>query len=140
MTRPSFCTRASEIVYITPPTANHAPPGYHMLVIKNSNGVPSVASWLRLDSSANLTPGTVAGKVTDSATSSAILGASVAYSGGATTTDGNGDYSFESVFPGEHTFTASASGYASQLESQTVTSGGIFTLNFALAAPGTIVG
>jgi hypothetical protein len=35
-----------------PPNANYAPPGYYMLVVTDSKGVPSVASWARVDSTA----------------------------------------------------------------------------------------
>ncbi|MGH2706799.1 MAG: galactose oxidase-like domain-containing protein, partial [Actinomycetota bacterium] len=33
----------------TPSNGNIAPPGYYMLVIKDANGVPSPARWIRLD-------------------------------------------------------------------------------------------
>jgi hypothetical protein len=32
-----------------PENSNHAPPGYYMLFLINSNGVPSIAEWMRAD-------------------------------------------------------------------------------------------
>ena len=37
---------------VAPPSANVAPPGYYMLFLINDAGVPSVASWVRIDPSA----------------------------------------------------------------------------------------
>jgi hypothetical protein len=31
-----------------PPDGNHAPPGWYMLFILSSSGVPSVASWVQV--------------------------------------------------------------------------------------------
>ena len=51
---------------IGPASGGIAPPGDYMLIIKNSAGVPSVASWVRIGTTGGLQPGTVAGRVTDS--------------------------------------------------------------------------
>jgi hypothetical protein len=32
----------------SPPNANYAPPGWYMLFLVNSTGVPSVASWVQV--------------------------------------------------------------------------------------------
>ena len=37
---------------VSPPNANVAPPGYYMLFLLNSQGVPSVAKWVRIDPTA----------------------------------------------------------------------------------------
>ena len=37
---------------VSPPNARVAPPGYYMLFLLNSQGVPSVARWVRLDPTA----------------------------------------------------------------------------------------
>ncbi len=37
---------------IAPPSANVAPPGYYMLFLLDEDGVPSVASWIKVDPSA----------------------------------------------------------------------------------------
>jgi galactose oxidase-like protein/carboxypeptidase family protein/flagellar hook capping protein FlgD len=123
-----------------PANSNLAPPGYYMLVIRNASGVPSVASWIRIDSSGNLAPGTISGRVTATGSGNGIAGASVSYNGGATTSDAAGNYLLGNVPPGEHIVTASASGYASISKSETVTPGSTSMLDFELAPPGRIVG
>ena len=47
----SFTAGAGSLTVTAPPNANIAPPGYYMLFILNSNGVPSVASSILLSSS-----------------------------------------------------------------------------------------
>ena len=81
---------------------------------------------------ANTTPGSITGHVTDSSTGAAISGATVSYSGGSTTTDSSGSYSFSSVPAGSYTLTASQSGYNSQTGSVSVTAGAGSTLNLQL--------
>src|SRR5215469_2494936 len=41
-------TSTTELTVTAPPDGNHAPPGWYMLFIVNSHGVPSVASWVRV--------------------------------------------------------------------------------------------
>src|SRR5216683_401341 len=48
----SFTAGSGTLTVTAPPTANIAPPGYYMLFILNSAGVPSVASFILLNSSA----------------------------------------------------------------------------------------
>ncbi|NJO94070.1 MAG: DUF1929 domain-containing protein [Hydrococcus sp. RM1_1_31] len=45
----TFSTTSGGLSLQAPPNANIAPPGYYMLFIVNSNGVPSVAKFVRLD-------------------------------------------------------------------------------------------
>ena len=52
----SFTAGAGSLTVTAPPNANVAPPGYYMLFILNSNGVPSVASSLLLSSSSTPAP------------------------------------------------------------------------------------
>jgi Domain of unknown function (DUF1929)/Carboxypeptidase regulatory-like domain len=136
----TFTQNGNTLTATAPANGNLAPPGYYMLVIKDSKGVPSVASWVRIDSAANMSPGTITGTVTDSGTHSPIAGATVSYSGGSTTTNGSGNYTLANVPAGEHVITASKSGYATVSKPQTVTGGGTATLDFALSPPGTIIG
>ncbi|HYM82330.1 MAG TPA: carboxypeptidase regulatory-like domain-containing protein [Candidatus Limnocylindria bacterium] len=124
----------------TPANSNLAPPGYYLLVIRKTNGVPSVASWIRLDSTGNLSPGTIRGRVTALGNGSAIAGATVTYNGGSTTTNVVGDYVLSNVSPGEHSVTAAAPGYGNRTSSVTVVPGGTSTLDFQLSAPARIVG
>jgi PKD repeat protein len=44
----SFTTSGTSLNVTAPPSANHAPPGYYMLIVTNAQGVPSVAKWVRL--------------------------------------------------------------------------------------------
>lgn len=103
--------------------------------------VPSMAEFF----GANTTPGSITGHVTDSSTGAAISGATVSYSGGSTTTDSSGSYTFCNVPAGTYNLTASQSGYNSQTGSVTVTAAAGATLNFQLtpmstSGPGTISG
>ncbi|MEP7189466.1 MAG: carboxypeptidase regulatory-like domain-containing protein, partial [Roseiflexaceae bacterium] len=136
----TFSQAGNTLTATAPPNANYAPPGFYMLVVKDSKGVPSVAKFVRVDSAANLVPGTLTGKVTDSATSNPIQGATVAYAGGSTSTDAGGNYTFNNVAPGEVLVTFSKIGYATISRTQTVAGGATATLNVALTPPGTIVG
>jgi Domain of unknown function (DUF1929)/Kelch motif/Galactose oxidase, central domain len=38
----------SDLTVTGPPDGNHAPPGWYMMFILNSSGVPSVASWIQV--------------------------------------------------------------------------------------------
>jgi len=79
------------------------------------------------------TMGTVTGKVTDAVSSTPIAGATVAAgpnSNITTTTDGNGDYTFQ-VLQGSQSISASKILYYTQTKTDTVTSGTI-TVSFAL--------
>ena len=44
----TFTTSAGTLSVTSPPNANHAPPGWYMLFLVNSTGVPSVASWVQV--------------------------------------------------------------------------------------------
>ena len=80
-----------------------------------------------------VTTGAISGKVTDSVSTAAISGATVAITGGAsTTTDTSGNYTLSSVAAGTYTVTASATGYTSGSASVSVTAGSTTTQNFAL--------
>ena len=39
---------SSGLTATSPSDSNHAPPGWYMLFILNSAGVPSVASWVKV--------------------------------------------------------------------------------------------
>ncbi len=45
----TFTLGTGQITATAPASGNYAPPGYYMLVIVNSNGVPSVMRFLDLD-------------------------------------------------------------------------------------------
>jgi hypothetical protein len=44
----SFTTSGGTLLVTSPPNANYAPPGWYMLFLVNSTGVPSVASWVQV--------------------------------------------------------------------------------------------
>jgi PKD repeat protein len=43
-----FTASGNQLTVDAPPSANHAPPGYYMIVVVDSKGVPSVARWIHL--------------------------------------------------------------------------------------------
>ncbi|MEO7332303.1 MAG: carboxypeptidase regulatory-like domain-containing protein, partial [Gemmatimonadales bacterium] len=84
------------------------------------------------------TTGSITGTVTDSGTSLAIAGATVAISGGAsTTTLSSGVYTLSGLSPATYSVTASATGHSPSSATVTVTAGNTATQNFALTASGT---
>jgi hypothetical protein len=135
----TFSANGNTLTVSGPASGGIAPPGYYMLVVKDNKGVPSIAKWVRVDSAANLQPGTIMGKVIDGA-GSPISGATVSFSGGSTATDANGDYTLNDVLPGEQLVTVSKNGFASVSKSQIVVGGQSSSLNFTLTPPGTITG
>jgi hypothetical protein len=52
----SFTTGNGVLNVTAPPNGNIAPPGYYMVFILNANGVPSLASFVQLSSSASAPP------------------------------------------------------------------------------------
>lgn len=83
------------------------------------------------------TTGTLAGTVTDAATSAPITGATVAVEGGpSTATDSTGAYSISGLAPATYSVTASASGFLDSTQSAEIIAGLTSTVNFALTASG----
>lgn len=87
--------------------------------------------------------GNVTGKVTDTS-NNPIVGASVSFGGGSTSTDSTGTYSFTNIPAGTIQLVASATGYQSVTQNVTVTGGTSTTANFTLTptsgSPGTVTG
>jgi hypothetical protein len=81
-------TAGTGILNVTgPPNGNIAPPGYYMLFILNSAGVPSVAAMVQVSLAANDVPPT--GTITNPASNVSIsAGQSVSYSGTGNDPDG----------------------------------------------------
>jgi hypothetical protein len=79
-----------------------------------------------------LPTGTITGSVVDSVSMSPVSAATVTDSVGSTTTDSSGAYTLINVVVGTYTVTASASGYASQSEPVTVSTGVTVTQDFSL--------
>jgi hypothetical protein len=82
------------------------------------------------------TTGSIAGHVTDAGTSAAIAGATVAISGGpSTTTDSSGAYLFSGLAPATYSLTASKTGYTTSAPASVTVTAGTTALNdFALTA------
>ena len=94
----SFSVGSGVLNVTGPPNGNIAPPGYYMLFILNSAGVPSVASIVRVSVAGTDLPPT--GTITNPASNVTITaGQSVSYSGTGTDPDGTiSGYSWS--FPG----------------------------------------
>jgi hypothetical protein len=79
--------------------------------------------------------GTISGTVTKASDNTAISGATVSYSGGATNSNSSGAYTLANVVPGTHSVTASASGFQNSTQTNvSVTSGATTTVNFSLSS------
>ncbi len=140
---PLTIAQASGGLNITAPAnANIAPPGYYMLFLVNSSGVPSVAAITQICSSCSsggtVTTGTITGAVTDAATTSPINGATVSAGGVSTSSASDGTYTLSNVPAGASvTVTASAAGYQSSSQSVALSAGGTATASFALVSTST---
>jgi thermitase len=77
-------------------------------------------------------PGSIAGKITDSADGSPIAGATVSDRVRMGSTDANGQYIISGVPEGIYTVTASAAGYSTSSQTVSVSAGQTSTANFAL--------
>ena len=86
-------------------------------------------------------PGAITGTVTDTSTNQAISGATVSFSGGSVLTDSTGLYTLAGVQEGTYATTVTASGYAGQSQTVSVTPGTTRRQDFALVPdPGSISG
>jgi hypothetical protein len=82
--------------------------------------------------SPSTTTGTISGQVTRDDTTVALPGATVAYSGGSTSTNSSGAFTLSNVPAGNVSVAASIGGYQIMNKPATVTAGATGTLNFAL--------
>jgi hypothetical protein len=88
----SFTAGSGTLNVTAPPNGNIAPPGYYMLFLINSKGVPSVASFLLLNGSAGAPAPTVASVSPNSGPGSGGTGVTITganFSSGATVTFGS---------------------------------------------------
>src|SRR5262249_5435803 len=88
--RLAFTKTSTGLNVPMPANANLAPPGYYLLFILNSAGVPSVGSIIQISSTAT-DNGTVTGKVTNTA-GAPVQGASVSSGGNGAITGADGAY------------------------------------------------
>jgi len=84
------------------------------------------------------TTGTVTGKVTNISNGAALSGATVSWSGGSTTTNASGIYTFTNVPTGGRNFTASKTGYLNRTLGTTVNANATSTLNIPISVAGHI--
>lgn len=135
-------TQATNGLNVTmPANGNITPPGYYMLFVLNSTGVPSVASIMKIAAGA-ATIGGLKGIVTNSS-GAPLLGVAITAGTGTAQTASDGTWSMQNVTAGTVTFAASRSGYTSASESATVTAGGnttAGTLALAPVNPGAVTG
>ena len=132
----TFTQGTGQVVATAPAGPNLTPPGSSILVIKNSAGVPSVATWVQL--AANVSPASVTGMVTNS-THLGIEGATVTYNNVSVVTNASGVYTFDNVPAGTHDFTATGSGFGAVTKSLHVNPGALASLDFELSAPANIL-
>lgn len=137
----NFAQASGGVNVTMPPNANIAPPGYYMLFILNSTGVPSVARIVRISSSGGAT-GALAGTVTNTS-GAPLLGATVTAGSSTAQTASDGTWSIQNLAAGTFTVTAALSGYSSASESAGVTAGSTTTagtLALAPVNPGNVTG
>jgi len=93
----SFTAGAGALSVTAPSSGNIAPPGYYMLFIVNSGGVPSLASFVQLSGAADLPP--TATITTPAADTTVNPGQPVSFSGTGNDPDGS-ITAYSWVFPG----------------------------------------
>ncbi|HKE86107.1 MAG TPA: galactose oxidase-like domain-containing protein [Vicinamibacterales bacterium] len=85
----SFTSAAGVITATAPPHGNVAPPGYYMLFILNSAGVPSVARMVRLSADAPANQAPTATIISPSSNVTVNPGGSVSFAGSGSDPDGS---------------------------------------------------
>ncbi len=98
-------------------------------------GVPANGS-VAADFVLNPKPMYITGELIDRVTTLPIIGATVSYGGGSTTTDGLGRYTLSNTPPGTHTVVVSATDYISASQEVVVTFGAYTTKDFTLDSAG----
>jgi hypothetical protein len=124
-----------------PANGSLAPPGYYMLFLLNSSGIPSVARIIQITQNGGAT-GTLTGNVTN--TSGAPLNNVQVSSGGiSASTAPDGTYTLNKVPAGPATVTATLQGYQNGSQSVTAAAGSstsVPTIQLAPTNPGAITG
>lgn len=97
----TFTTAAGVLTATAPPNGNIAPPGYYMMFVNNSSGVPSVATWVHLTSAPPPPPNQAPTASIDSPAANVTInpGEVVAFSGSGVDPDGT-IASYAWTFPG----------------------------------------
>jgi hypothetical protein len=137
----NFTQASGGLNVTTPANSNLAPPGYYLLFILNSSGVPAVAKIIQIAQNGGST-GTLAGAVTNSY-GAPLAGASIAGGGVSATTAPDGTYTLTNVNAGPATVTASLPGYQNGSQTVTVTAGNsnqVATIQLSPLSPGNVTG
>ncbi len=97
----TFTTGAGVLTATAPPNGNIAPPGYYMMFVLNSSGIPSVATWVHLTSAPPPPPNQPPSASIDNPTSNVTInpGGAVGFAGSGSDTDGS-IASYAWTFPG----------------------------------------
>ena len=139
--RLSFTQANGGLNVTMPANGNLAPPGYYMLFLLNSAGVPSVAKIIQITQAGGAT-GTLVGAVTNTS-GSPLNGVRVTTGGASASTAADGTYTLTNVNAGSATVSASLAGYQSASQSATVTAGStgsVPTIQLAPLNSGAIAG
>jgi hypothetical protein len=123
---------------LTVGTSTATPPGTYTITVTGNGGGLQHSSQVSLTVTPNT--GAAAGRVTRTVDGAGIAGANVASSSASTLTDANGNFTLPNLPVGSVLLTASANGFASLGKTVTIASGQTTTVNFALAASGSING
>jgi hypothetical protein len=85
----SFTAASGVVTATAPPNGNIAPPGYYMLFILDSAGVPSVARFVRLSTGISINQAPTATITTPSFNVTVNPGGSISFAGSGSDSDGN---------------------------------------------------
>jgi hypothetical protein len=131
--RLSFTQASSGLNVTMPSSGNISPPGYYMLFLVNSSGIPSVADIIQIAAN-GATTGTLTGIVTNTS-GQPLANAQVTTGNMSANSAPDGTYMEVSVLPGAATVTASLAGYQSASQNVTVTAGNETTVPPIQLAP-----
>lgn len=137
----TFAQTSGGLNVTMPANGNIAPPGYYMLFLLNSSGVPSVAKIIQITAN-GATTGTLTGTVTNTS-GSPLANVQITAGSASANTAPDGTYTLASVTAGSVTVTAALSGYQSASQSVTVSVGtdtSVPTMQLAPVNPGGITG
>ena len=138
----SFSTNGSTLTVTAPANGNVAPPGYYLLVIKNGERRP-IGRPARQDRLGRRPPAGHDPGHRDGCGHEPARGRDHGLHAGRRAGHhrrGRGTYTLSGVSAGDHQLTFSGAPYATVTRSQTVTAGGTFTVDVALALPGDVSG
>ena len=136
----NFTKGTGSLAVTLPANGNLAPPGYYMMFLVNSTGVPSVAKIMQIGGKAAST-GNVHGTVKNTA-GAPLQGANVKAGTATAATGGDGSFTLTNIAPGSVSVSASLAGYTTASQTVTVAAGGTATAALALPPvnPGAITG